>query len=219
MATGEGEDNLSRTAPPRVLSVGYSQLTLEAFVERIAGAKVTAIADVRSAPYSRRQPHFDREALRAALKARDIAYVFLGKELGGRPSSPELFDAGVADYDQIARTPLFEAGLKRVLDGARRYRVCLMCSEAAPLDCHRCLLVGRALHERSVEVIHLLADGSECDQAAVEQQLIEMAGGDRDFFQNPAERLAAAYRKRAKKVAYSTIPPSQNQATRAQQTK
>lgn len=171
---------------------------------------VTAIADVRSAPYSRRFPHFNREILHDELRADKIAYVFLGDELGGRPKDSRFFCDGVADYEQMARVPDFAKGLHRVVQGAARYRIALMCSEHDPLDCHRCLLVGRALRERRVTVSHILSSGAKKTQEMIEEDLLAMAGQDQgqaDIFASPDERLASAYRKRAKKVAYSVAPP------------
>jgi uncharacterized protein (DUF488 family) len=42
------------------------------------------VADVRSAPFSRFNPQFNREALEQSLKANGIRYALLGKELGAR---------------------------------------------------------------------------------------------------------------------------------------
>jgi hypothetical protein len=75
-----------------------------------------------------------------------------------------------------------------------------MCSEKGPLDCHRCLLVGRALMEHGVPVQHILADGSLVSQAQIEEELL--AGSGDDLFAPREERLAAAYRARAGTAAF-----------------
>jgi hypothetical protein len=78
-----------------------------------------------------------------------------------------------------------------------------MCSERDPLDCHRCLLVARALAARGVSVGHILHDGGIESHAATEQRLLEGAAEDNDLFTTGQdERLAAAYRRRARAVAY-----------------
>jgi hypothetical protein len=100
---------------------------------------------VRSSPYSRHFPHSNIDELRVELRADRISYVFLGKQLGGRPNERRFFCGGVADYEKMALAPEFNKGLDRVIEGAKKYRIALMCSEREPLDCHRCLLVGRAL--------------------------------------------------------------------------
>jgi uncharacterized protein (DUF488 family) len=85
-----------------ILTIGHSRHSLERFIASLEGAGATAVADVRSAPVSRFSPHFNKAALAASLAARSIDYIFLGKELGGRPARPELYSEGVADYGKMA---------------------------------------------------------------------------------------------------------------------
>jgi uncharacterized protein (DUF488 family) len=101
----------------------------------------------------------------------------------------------------MAERPEFRAGLDRVIDETRRHRVCLLCSEREPLDCHRCLLVGRALAERGLTPGHIRADGSLEPHAVSEQRLLALTGGEADLFRDSASRLADAYRRRARAVA------------------
>ena len=131
------------------------------------GAGATAVADVRSAPVSRFSPHFNKAAFAAALAARGIDYIFLGRELGGRPEQKAMYTQGVADYEKMAVTPDFHAGIARMAEAAEQSRVAAMCSEADPLDCHRCLLVARALVGAGVEIAHILASGEVARHAAV----------------------------------------------------
>jgi uncharacterized protein (DUF488 family) len=196
--------DFTRCAP--VLTIGHSTLSYEAFLRLIRSAGVTAVADVRSAPYSRHLPHFNRDVLQGELKLDGVAYVFLGNELGGRPREPHYFCDGVADYERMAEAPSFKAGLGRVIAGAQSYRIALMCSEQNPLDCHRCLLVGRALKTRGMSVEHLLPSGELLSQFAIEHELLAMAGDDdmqNDLLSSPDDRLARAYRLRSKKAAYA----------------
>ena len=187
-----------------VLTIGHSTHTWERFVALLRGAGVTAIADVRSAPYSRHSPHFSQDALAGGLRAAGIAYVPLGKELGGRPASKSLFRDGVADYERMAATARFAASLGRIIEGASRYRICLMCSERDPLDCHRCLLIGRRLQEREVRVRHILADGTIQPHEVIEERLLAVTGmSNDDLFAAPSERLSFAYRERSRRVAFA----------------
>ncbi len=190
-----------------ILTIGHSMLTYEQFLALVSRAGVTAIADVRSSPYSRNFPQFNKETLKIKLKEDGIAYSFLGEELGGRPKDRALYRNGIADYEQMAKTPEFADGIKRVVEGSRRFRIALMCSESNPLDCHRCLLVGRALKRRGIGVGHVLQDGSIKLQSDIEADLLRLACDDldqSDLFAPPEDRLANAYRARARRVAYST---------------
>ena len=101
----------------------------------------------------------------------------------------------------MAARPDFAAGLARVMDATARQRICLLCAEREPLDCHRCLLVGRALCERGLTLGHIRPDGSIEPHAATEERLIALAGGEADLFRGSADRLAHAYRRRAQAVA------------------
>jgi uncharacterized protein (DUF488 family) len=186
-----------------ILSIGHSTLDYPSFALRLKAEGVTAVADVRTAPYSRHQPHFSRNELKSALARDSITYVFLGKELGGRPDRLDVYTDGVADYEKMARTSDFMSGLERLEKGARIYRVAMMCSERNPLDCHRCLLVARALKEQGHYVRHLLPEGRTLDQGQIEEQLLAMADRvEEDMFASQQDRLAEAYRLRARKVAF-----------------
>ena len=190
---------------PAIFTIGHSNHPIGRFITLLADAGVTAVADVRSAPVSRFSPQFNRKDLSASLGEHGIAYTFLGDKLGGRPQQPEMFTGGVADYEKMAATESFRVGLNRLIDGARRYRTAAMCSEADPLHCHRCLLVARALTERSLPVAHILASGDTVTHAEIEARLLDLAHlseaglllGSRD------ERLAEAYRARGRKIAYA----------------
>ncbi len=191
-----------------VLTIGHSAHTYERLVALLQGAGVTAVADVRTSPHSRRFPHFSRAALEARLRTDGLAYSFLGEELGGRPRDRRCYRDGVADYERMAATAGFQRGLARVIEGARKYRVALLCAEYDPLDCHRCLLVARALQERGVATGHILSDGRVASQSQIEDRLLAMSGrGEDDLFASRAERLASAYRERARKVAFAEPVP------------
>lgn len=196
---------------PTILTIGHSTHSREYFESLLTAQGVTAIADVRSAPFSRWSPQFNRDELKASLGKMGIAYSFLGRELGGRPKDALLYCEGVADYELMARTSIFRDGIDRVLKGTQNYRIALLCSEHDPLDCHRCLLVSRELAKRGSEIQHILSDGSLQDQTAVEKRLRELTGlREDDLFASAEEQLAAAYRYQSSRVAFSEIsrPPN-----------
>jgi uncharacterized protein (DUF488 family) len=195
-----------------VFSVGHSNHTLESFLALLHAANITAIADVRSSPYSKRHPQFNKEPLEGALRASGINYVYLGDLLGGRPNSRALYDAeGRADYEAIRATAAFRRGLERLLDGAARYRVAMLCGEDDPLDCHRGLMITLALGQLGVSPRHLRKDGSLETTAAMEQRLLKETNlAERiqpNLFHMPGEAeirdvIAEAYRLMARKKAF-----------------
>jgi uncharacterized protein (DUF488 family) len=199
-----GDKDMVQSEPLTVLTIGHSTHPYERFLDLLRMAGVTAVADVRTAPYSRHFSQFNSDALKGELGLDGIAYSFLGKELGGRPKGPQFYCDGVADYEKMATTEEFQKGLDRVVEGAKKYRIALMCSEHDPLDCHRCLLVGRALAKRGVDVKHILPDNAIIEHAQIEDRLLKISGRENDdMFVPREERLATAYRERARKVAFS----------------
>jgi len=186
-----------------LFSIGHSNIPAARFIALLRDTGVEAMADVRSTPFSRRFPWFSGKNLAATLAQHGLAYLAYGDALGGRPRDAALYRDGVADYEAMARSPEFQMGLDRLLADAARARVCLMCAEREPLDCHRCLLVARALAERGLTIGHILHDGTVEPHAATEQRLLALTGaGDDLFVTGQDERLASAYRHRARAVAY-----------------
>lgn len=174
-----------------IYSIGHSTMTFDDFSRLLNKFEVEAVADVRSSPYSNRFPHFSRQPLQANLKAIGINYVFLGKELGGRPTHECDFSNGIADYEKMGERSEFGEGINRLVSGMKKYRIALLCSEHDPLECHRCLLVGRALKEIDVMSIHILRDGSEKTQEDVERELMDMYfSSNDDLFLSKANKTS-----------------------------
>jgi uncharacterized protein (DUF488 family) len=184
-------------------TIGHSNHPIEAFIGLLTSSGITAIADVRSRPYSRRNPQFNKERLATALAEHHIAYVFLGKELGARSDDPSCYEGGKVQYQRLAATPLFQSGIQRVLTGAEKYRVALMCAEKEPLDCHRALLVTRALEKAGASIEHILSDGSIEAQERTMSRLIDLVGlSKEDMFRDRVDLVAAACKLREDKIAF-----------------
>lgn len=192
-----------RTTTHPILTIGHSTQSLEAFLAHLDRHGVTALADVRSAPYSKYNAQFDRETLADVLKARGIEYVFLGRELGARSDDPSCYKDGRVQYRRLARRDLFRAGLQRIIGGAETHRIALMCAEKEPLDCHRTLLVARALSERGIPVQHILADGRLEPHEKTMERIFDVVGLPRqDLFRTPDELLADALARQEERIAY-----------------
>ena len=192
-----------------IYTIGHSTHTVERLIALLRQHGVTAIADVRSQPYSRLHPQFNREELGAALQGAGIAYVFLGKELGGRVSDSSCYVHGQVEYDRVAKTAAFEAGIERLHRGGDSYRVALLCAEKDPLTCHRTLLVARQLSKRGVAVQHILDTGALESQDEAETRLLrEMRLEVGDMFRSRDELIEGAYSLRASAVAFRKEKPT-----------
>ena len=188
---------------PELFTIGHSTHSWEKFLELLRQHCIEAVADVRSSPYSQYNPQFNRESLQLALRQQGISYVFLGEELGARRSEPECYVNGRVDYALIARTPAFARGLDRLVQGAAKMRIAVMCAEKDPLDCHRCILVSPRLKERGINVQHIHDDGTLEGQEEAEQRLAQKFDlAERELFQSDAEVLTEAYRRQGEKIAY-----------------
>jgi uncharacterized protein (DUF488 family) len=186
-----------------VFTIGHSTHTQERFIALLREHSITAICDVRSAPYSRVNSQFNREALEQALIAGGIAYRFLGKELGARSDNPECYEKGKVQYDRLAETELFQQGLRRVVSGMKEYRVALMCAEKEPLECHRTILVARQLAVRGIDIQHIHADGHLESHADALKRLARMLKlPATDMFRSDEELMEDAYARQADRIAY-----------------
>lgn len=146
---------------PTILTAGFSNLALEAFLANLRQYEVQVAVDVRSRPYSAYSPHFNREQIEPAVNASGLRYLYMGDELGGQPVNAGFYDEeGYVLYDRIAASPGFKHGVERLLHGLRKgLRIALCCGEENPRHCHRRLLIGRVLRENGVAVAHILSDG------------------------------------------------------------
>lgn len=190
----------SRERP--IYTVGHSSHSVEVFMSLLARHRIDAVADVRSVPYSRWQPHFNRGNLRRALREQGIAYVFLGNELGARTDDPRCYENGRVRYRLLAKTSLFRSGIARLLQGSTRRTIALMCMEKNPLECHRAILVARELEESGIDVVHILPDGkAETHTATMEKLAADLRLPERDLFITPREMKIRAYAMQERRIA------------------
>jgi uncharacterized protein (DUF488 family) len=185
-------------------TIGHSNHPIDRFLGLLQPHGITAVADVRSTPYSRFNPQFRREKLQAALAEAGIQYVFLGDELGARSQDPTCYDPdGRVSYARLAKTDLFRRGIERLKTGMAEHRISLMCAEREPLECHRTILVARELTRDAVAVTHILGDGSlETHEHAMQRLAASLKLTDTDLFSNPADQVEQAYDLQAARIAY-----------------
>lgn len=155
-----------------IYTIGYSNHKMAVFISLLKQHRITAVADVRSRPFSRYLPHFNQDELKQHLKEGGIYYVFLGRELGARPEDPSCYVDGKAVYEKIAQTEAFAEGIKRVLHGVQKHRIALMCMERDPLTCHRAILVCRHLKDYNLDILHIKGTGGLETHTDLEDRLL-----------------------------------------------
>ncbi len=192
------------TEKPTVFTIGHSTHEFALFAKLLKGHLVDTVADVRSMPYSRWQPQFNRENIEGLLKAHGITYLFLGKELGARSDDPACYQEGRVQYQKLAKSTLFLSGIRRVLDESKRKNIALMCAEKDPLECHRTILVARELIGRGSKVVHILASGElESHKAAMKRLFVKLGLSEQDLFLTEDELQDQAYTTQEKAIAYT----------------
>jgi uncharacterized protein (DUF488 family) len=154
-------------------TLGHSNHTTAAFVDLLRRHGITLVVDVRSQPYSRWAPQFNRETLARDLQDAGLAYRFMGDALGGRPADPALYDSGQErpDYQRVEQTSAYQAGIDQLLDLAGIEQVAVMCSEGDHRRCHRHLLITQTLLGRGVRVLHIQPDGTTVEAELEPRQL------------------------------------------------
>lgn len=206
----------------KLFTIGHSNLDIDSFIDLLTQQGVTALADVRSSPYSRYLPHFNRELLKNSLSKSGIKYVFLGQELGARSQDKSCYVEQKAVYEKIAQTQPFVQGLERLIKGSQSYRIALMCAEKDPITCHRAILVCQHLKQFPLEINHILQDGSVESHQHLEERLLKIhqlnqpepnATVQLSLFEDsastlpnqtlsPQEALQEAYKRQGDKIAY-----------------
>lgn len=171
-------------------TIGHSNHSLETFQNLLGAHSVEVIVDVRSYPYSAYCPHFGQESMRQLTKV-GLDYLYLGDSLGGKPKDPKHYPNGYVDYGLLAQGTTFKAGIEQVLGIDKK--AALMCSEHDPAQCHRALVVCRALRDSGVEIQHIHRDYRLESQAQLELRLLQL--------QRKAEDIETAYDLQGAKVA------------------
>lgn len=170
----------------KIYTIGHSNLPTEELIERLRGYNVGVVVDVRSKPFSRYNPHFNRYVIAEDLRKVGIPYVWMGHSLGGVPDDPKLLTRGIPDYDKIRASEAYQEGLRQLWKGqelnAHLGEIALMCSEADPSGCHRRRLVGADLVEQGMELAHILRDGSLVSEHEVREGLGENQPSVLDLF-------------------------------------
>ena len=191
-------------SPASLFTIGHSDHDSRSFLALLTRHGVQAIADVRSHPYSRFHPQFNRETIAASLRTVGIQYVFLGRELGARRAERESYEGRTARYDRIVRLPAFQEGLQRIRRGATLHRIAMLCAEKDPITCHRTVLVCRHLRADALRIRHILEDGSlESPEQAEERMIAAVGLPDSHLFLDRAELVEQAYDLQGERIAYT----------------
>jgi len=177
-----------------LFTIGYASFSIEEFINILKKYDINALVDVRSAPYSKFKPEFKKDSLNKVLTGNAISYIFLGKLVGARVEDPACYTDGKLNYNLLKESTAFRTGIDRILEGAKDYRIALMCAEKDPVNCHRTFLVCRTLRTSPVRILHILEDGSLEEHSDTEIRLLKLHDLDQpDIFHSECDRIEEVY--------------------------
>ena len=155
-------------------TIGHSNLQIETFLDILYHHHINCIIDLRSAPYSRHNPQFNRETLKTDLEINEIEYIYMGDRLGARHEDKDLLsDNGKVDFDKVKDLPFFIEGIESLINKTNTGpNISLMCAEKDPFNCHRFVLISRALAKKNIAIENILSDKSTVSQEELEERLL-----------------------------------------------
>lgn len=160
-----------------IYSIGHGNKKIEDFLNELNSFKISYLIDVRTSPYSKYNPQFNREMLKSDLEKSKITYAYLGDTLGGLPSDRSCYVDGKVDYDLIKEKDFFKEGLTRlIVANEKNLNVAIMCSESKPEECHRSKLIGQELLKRNISLLHIVAPEKTKEQITVMNELTKGKG-------------------------------------------
>ncbi|MFC1975713.1 DUF488 family protein [Chloroflexota bacterium] len=195
-----------------VFTIGHSTHKYEYFVSLLNKYGINCLIDVRSSPYSRMAPQFNKDVLSTALSHHDIMYAHFEEEFGARHTRPSLLDEnGKVDFEKVRATEKFKEGVQRLKKALELgYKIVLMCSEGDPFDCHRFSMISYQLVKEGWPVKHILKDGEAIENSALENQLLEKYQKklpQSTLFETVTRemQIEAAYKLRSKNISFSAL--------------
>ena len=143
-----------------LFTIGYEQAKPAAVLGELKRAKVDLLVDTRAVAASRR-PGFSKRQLAAALDEAGIAYIHLQK-LGTPAEGRQAARSGDFDtlwriYDKHIKTPEAQGALGELLALIKSgKRICLLCYERDPNECHRSRIAALVKKRTRVKVDNLI---------------------------------------------------------------
>ncbi len=188
----------------QLFTVGCSNQSFERFASLLETNHIQVVVDVRSTPFSNYTPQFNQEPLKGRLKLRKLHYLYMGQEFGARRAEQSAYVEGRVCFECVFDLQAFKQGVARLEKGlARGLRLCLMCTEKDPIDCHRTIMITRFLSRHfNIPITHIHEDGHLEGNDAFESRLREVTDRQQDLFMSTEELTEQAYQVIERKIAY-----------------
>jgi uncharacterized protein (DUF488 family) len=160
-----------------IYSIGHGNKKFEDFLKELNSFDIKYLIDVRTSPYSKYNPQYNRELLKNNLAEVNITYIYMGDNLGGLPSDRSCYIEGKVSYDLIKEKDFFIEGLSRLIKAyEKEINVAVMCSESKPEECHRSKLIGQELMNKNISILHITEIDKTKDQLTLMNELTKGKG-------------------------------------------
>lgn len=158
-----------------IYTIGHSNYSVETLVNMLRLYDITCVVDIRGTPYSKYNVQFNKETISDTLKKLGFLYIYMGKEFAAQREDRSSYTSeGYADFNKAMADENFKRGIERVKLGYEKgYRIALLGARQDPINCHRAILVGRALRREGIEMHHILHEKTLATQEELEKNLID----------------------------------------------
>lgn len=196
-----------------IYTIGYTAFPDEKqFIDILKKLNITCVVDVRSNPIaSEYYQVYSRNSLEPLLNQNRILYRNYSKEFGARQENKKYYmiykNEGKTEqclnFELFTKSNEFIDGVEKIKKGIDLgYTFVLMCAEKDPIDCHRTIMIARALSNMDFDVKHILYDGTIETQTSIDERLLCKYKYQPSFLQSKEEQIAEAYRKRNIEIGY-----------------
>lgn len=196
-----------------IFTIGHSNYSVNRLLDMLNYYNINCVVDIRGTPYSKYNIQFNKETIRQTLINKGYTYIYMGKEFAAQREDKGLYTKeGYADFEKVVYDKDFLNGIERLKDGCRKgFRIVLMGARQDPINCHRCILLGRALIKAGFNLRHILDDCSLASQEELEERLLEKYFSDRKQITidtlmgtepSKEEMIRACYRHSNREIGY-----------------
>jgi uncharacterized protein (DUF488 family) len=164
-----------------LFTIGHSNYPIDKLLDMLKYYNINCVVDIRGTPYSKYNVQFNKETISKTLAQNGYSYIYMGKEFAAQRENKSLYtEEGYADFEKVAYDKDFLNGIERLKIGCRKgYRIVLMGAMQNPINCHRFILLGKALREAGFNIRHILDDYSLASQEDLEESLLDKYYGQK----------------------------------------
>lgn len=134
----------------KLYTIGYGNRNASEVFALLKKQGIDKLVDIRSVPYSRYRPMFNKNNLTIQAISEGVEYIFKGQELGAK------LHGSYPSYEILRNRPEYLEGLKYIISEIETgYNLAIMCCELDHLKCHRYNLIAEDIFQLGYDVVHI----------------------------------------------------------------